>query len=83
MAKINFPLSGGCVRLRITQAGTSKEPRRPWGALADGRWLDATLVNSAVLRESMQLLGNGRLERARHVPSTTTLLNSLRKVKAQ
>ena len=49
------------------------------GTLADGPWL--TLVNSPVMRESIQFLLNGRLETLRNVPPATTLLDYLRKVK--
>src|SRR5262245_3776111 len=49
------------------------------GSVADGPWL--TLVNSAVMRESIQFLLNGRLETLRNLPPATTLLNYLRKVK--
>jgi xanthine dehydrogenase small subunit len=48
-------------------------------SVADGPWL--TLVNSAVMRESIQFLLNGRLETLRNLPPATTLLNYLRKVK--
>jgi xanthine dehydrogenase small subunit len=51
------------------------------GTLADGPGLDATLVNSAVMRESIQFLLNGRLETLRNIPPATTLLNYLRKLK--
>src|SRR5262245_31824119 len=51
------------------------------GRIADGPWLDATLVNSAIMRHSIQFLLNGRLETVANVPPATTLLNCLRKVK--
>ncbi|MBO0741649.1 MAG: xanthine dehydrogenase small subunit, partial [Hyphomicrobiaceae bacterium] len=51
------------------------------GTLVDGPWLDATLVNAAVMRESIQFLLNGRLETLRNLPPATTLLNYLRKAK--
>ena len=51
------------------------------GSVADDLWLDATLVNSAIMRESIQFVLNGRQETLRNLPPATTLLNYLRKVK--
>jgi xanthine dehydrogenase small subunit len=63
------------------QTGTSHKSRAARGGVAGGPWLDATLVDSRVMRESISFVLNGRLETLRSIPPATTLLDYLRKTK--